>query len=197
MGMGTMGKDALPHRKTCKRWDRSWDAHAITFSCFRRQAFLSRPRACRWFLDALDQARAVRPFDLWGFTIMPEHVHLLILPHEDVTISAILSALKQPVAKRALVCVRRYAPGFLETMADCRPNGRVIHRFWQRGGGYDRNLRSTRDVHEKLRYIHDNPVRRGLRRRAEDWQWSSCRAWQSGVDDLIRIDRDTFPILET
>ena len=187
----------MPHRKTCKRWDHPWDAHAITFSCFHRQAFFSRPRACRWFLDALDHARAARPFDLWGFVIMPEHVHLLILPREGVTISSILSAFKQPVAKRALVWVRRYAPDFLEAMADCRPNGRVIHRFWLRGGGYDRNLRSTSDVHEKLRYIHDNPVRRGLVRRAEDWPWSSFRAWQSGMDDLIRIDRETFPILET
>jgi putative transposase len=148
-------------------------------------------------LEAIDQARACQPFDLWGFVIMPEHVHLLILPHEGVTISAILSAVKQPVGKRALVWVRRYAPGFLGGMANCRPKGRVTHRFWQRGGGYDRNLRSTHDVHEKLRYIHENPVRRGLVQRAEDWEWSSSRAWQSGADEMIRIDRDTFPVLET
>jgi hypothetical protein len=62
-----------------------------------------------------------------------------------------------------------HAPEFLAELVDGPPNGRTAHRFWQRGGGYDRNLRSVRDIHEKIRYVHENPppprarcTRRGL-----------------------------------
>ncbi len=184
-----------PHRKRCKRYDVPYQAHYLTFSCFGRKPFLSRDRPRRWFLESLDAARLVNPFDLWGFVLMPEHVHMLILPHEGSRISAILTSIKQPVTQRCVAWVRQNAPSFLSAMADAGHGGRTFHRLWLRGGGYDRNVWSTKDIHEKLRYIHENPVRRGLVDRAEDWPWSSARAWQEGIDTPIRIDRETFPIL--
>ena len=168
----------------------------MTFSCFNSQPFLSKDRPCRWFLDSLQHVRAKRLFDLWGYVIMPEHVHLLIWPHEGVKISSILQSLKLPVAQRAIRWLKEEAPQFLVRLLDAQPNGAIAYRFWQRGGGYDRNLRSVRDTHEKLRYIHDNPVRRKLVARAEDWPWSSARAWATGVDEPLRIDRESFPVLE-
>ncbi len=184
------------HRKRCRRWDIPWDAHFLTFSCFRRRAFLSKDGPRQWFLEALERARVVRPFDLWGFVIMPEHVHLLILPHEGQRISAILNALKQPVTQRAVAYLRRTDPQGLSHMLELRPAGRRALRFWQPGGGYGRNMRSVREVHEKLRYIHDNPVTRGLVEHPEEWLWSSAWAWGWGIDEPIRIDRQSFPVLE-
>ena len=80
-------------------------------------------------------------------------------------------------------------------MEDRQPNGKVAYRFWQRGGGHDRNLRSDRDVHEKIQYIHENPVRRGLVAQPEGWPWSSCRAHFNTVDSPIPIDRDSIPVV--
>ncbi len=183
-----MGSDP-PHRKRCKRWDIPWNAHCLTFSCFHRGAFLGRDRTRAWFLESLDAARASAGFALWAFVVMPEHVHLLIAPHEGVRISTILSAIKQPVARRAVAFLKECDPSGLAALLDAQPSGRRTHRFWQPGGGYDRNMRSTRDVHEKLRYIHLNPVRRGLVERPEDgpgrrgWTCrcgstgSRCRCW--------------------
>ncbi len=190
-----MGIDP-PHRKRCKRWDIPWDAHCLTFSCFRRRAFLGRDRARTWFLESLDRARASAGFALWAFVLMPEHVHLLVLPHEGARISAILSAVKQPVARRAVAFLKACNPDGLAAMFDAPPNGRRTHRFWQPGGGYDRNMRTARDIHEKLRYIHLNPVRRGLVKHPEDWPWSSARAWATGLDVPIPIDRESMPVLE-
>ena len=127
---------------------------------------------------------------------MPEHVHLLIWPHEGVKISPILKSLKLPVAQRAIRWLEKEAPQFLVHLLDVHPGGVRAHRFWQRGGGYDRNSRSVRDTHEKLNYIHDNPVRRKLVSRSEDWPWSSARAWATGVDEPLKIDRESFPVLE-
>ena len=183
------------HRKRCKRYDTPWQAHYLTFSCFKRQAFLSRERTCRWLIECIEAAKHRHPFDVWAFVAMPEHVHLLILPRETSCISQILRAIKEPMAKRCVAWIKRNAPHFLLVMLDEQPNGKRFFRFWRRGGGYDRNLWTARDIHEKIRYIHDNPVRRGLVSVAEDWTWSSARAWASGIDGPLRINRDTVPML--
>ena len=62
-------------------------------------------------------------------------------------------------------------------------------RYWQRGGGYDRVLWNEEAIRTTVRYIHDNPVRRGLAAVPEDWAWSSARAYRGDPDALVPIDR--------
>ena len=171
--------------KTCRRYNVPGHAHFLTFSCLRRQAFLSGGRACEWFLQALEAARAKHGFGVWAYVLMPEHVHLLIWPRrDDYSISKILTDIKQPVTRAVLKFVRTTAPSFLGRMLDERPNGESSHRFWQRGGGYDRNIWSDHELAEKINYIHENPVRRGLVKVPQDFRWSSAAfyAGQTAVD---------------
>jgi putative transposase len=46
----------------------------------------------------------------------------------------------------------------------------VRHRFWQPGGGYDRNITTTEILRAMIEYLHAKPVRRGLVAKAEDWE---------------------------
>ena len=140
-------------------------------------------------------ARQRHPFDLWAYVIMPEHMHLLVRPDAAISVSDILSAVKQSAAKRVRLWAPEARPQLYEQMADVRPNGRVIRRFWLRGRGYDRNLWSTAEIHEKIRYIHANPVRRGLVGRPQDWPWSSWRAWYGIGGAPMSVDRDSLPPL--
>ena len=149
----------LPHRKRCKRYDIPGDVHALTFSCFHRLPLFSRERTCCWMLKALQLGRKRDMFDLWAYVVMPEHVHLVIFPHKRVRISTILKTVKQSVSQHALRWLDENEPRFLARLEDVQPNGRNAFRFWQRGGGYDRNLRSVADIHEKIEYVHNNPVR--------------------------------------
>ena len=126
---------------------------------------------------------------------MPEHVHLVLLPHSGVRIQSILGTMKLSISRRAIRWLKEYQFPFLEQLGDMQPNGKELYRFWQRGGGYDRNLRSVRDVHEKILYVHNNPVTRGLVKLPEQWKYSSAAAWQSGTDDLISLDRTSVPSL--
>lgn len=143
----------------------------------------------------MKKAASQGKFDLWAYVVMPEHVHLVLLPAPGVRVAEILSTVKQSTAKRALLWTRQNAPDFLPTLRDQQPNGKTHYRFWQRGGGYDRNLRSVRDIHEKIAYVHDNPVRRGLVARSADWHWSSAKAWCDGSADPLPICRQTVPPL--
>ena len=146
-------------------------------------------------LDAIDLARKRSPFDLWAYVIMPEHVHLVLYPHHDARISDLLSTMKQSVSKKALNWLKTNASEFLPTIEDAQPSGKRSYRFWQRGGGYDRNLRSVRDIHEKIRYVNRNPVTRGLVDDPTKWKWSSAAAWELGHDEPLRIDRSSLPAL--
>jgi hypothetical protein len=50
-------------------------------------------------------------------------------------------------------------------------------RFWQRGGGFDRNVRDESELMREVCSIHRNPVERGLVENPDDWAWSSVRWW--------------------
>jgi putative transposase len=126
-------------------------------------------------VEAIDLARTKYGYELWAYVIMPEHAHVIVFPTvAPYDVSDFLKTVKQSVSMRALAFVKASAPSFLDQMRDERPNGEVSHRFWQRGGGYDRNLWDARGVWEKIEYLHNNPVKRELCARAEDWVWSSA-----------------------
>ena len=177
---GDMRTTATEHRKRRKVYNTPYDAHFLTFSCYRRQPFLSGDLAPRWFLECLDLSRHETAFDLWAFVIMPEHVHLVIAPGEHYDISKILSRIKRTLTFRIVRHVKAVRPAFLEHMAHRQTGGKITHRFWQRGGGYDRNLWTPEHIHKMIRYVHENPVRRGLVQRPQDWPWTSYRAWTGG-----------------
>ena len=180
------------YRKLCKRYDCEGNAHYLTFSCYKNRPFLANDRTRQWQLTSIRRAQEKHLFDLWAWVIMPEHVHMLVLPHTSV--SAILTAVKAPVAKSASLWVRANAVDFLPRMLNIQPNGKRVIRFWQRGGGYDRNITSAKELLEKIRYIHLNPVRRDLVGLPEDWQWSSSKAWQDNVDEPLKIDKESFQV---
>jgi putative transposase len=184
----------MPHRKTCQRFNDPGHAHFLTFSCFRRQPFLANDRAGGWLVDAVDRAREKHRFHVWAYVVMPEHVHLLVWPTEAAyDISAILNSIKQSVAKRALAFVPRTAPAFLTRMEDRQPSGETHYRFWQRGGGYDRNIVEETTLYRLIEYLHANPVRRGLCARPEDWHWSSAADFVGVRVGPLRLDRDSLP----
>src|SRR5512133_2059458 len=101
----------------------------LTLRCFRAQEFLRAEHACKWFTVYLAAARQKHGFDLWAYAIMPDHAHLLVRPLAQTPISRVISAVKQPVARRAIGGIRRFNPQFLSSMADTK-DGRVVYRLW-------------------------------------------------------------------
>jgi putative transposase len=150
--------------KQCRRYNKPGDAHAMTFSCFHGLKLLNYDRTRRWFLDAIELARHKHTFDLWAYVVMPEHAHLLVWPRGQVySISDVLSTIKQSVSKRAIAYLRKNAPQTLVKLRDEAPGGRVIYRFWQRGGGHDRNIYSRRDALRNRLHTRQSRSARPLR----------------------------------
>ena len=176
------------------RYNIQGNAHGLSFSCYRNPKFLNYDRTRVYFVKAVAKAKAIHEFDVWAYVIMQEHVHLVIFPkNERYSISDILKSIKLAVSKRAINYLLENKSGILKFMETGVEKPR--YRFWQDGGGYDRNIRDTVEPGNLIEYIHNNPVRRGLVERPDEWIWSSAREWLTGEPGPIRIDKDFFPII--
>jgi len=129
-------------------------------------------------------ARRKLAYQLWAYVV----IHVLVYPEdarEDM--SAFLQTLKEPVARKAIRYLKDQKSEWLGRVTVLEGR-RVRHRFWQPGGGYDRNITGIDALRAMIDYIHANPVRRGLVARAEDWEWSSAR-WYAGLRPVkLEID---------
>ncbi len=150
-----------------KRFHESRQLHFLTFSCYRRQVKLSTPARRRVFEQALERVRRDYGLYVSGYVVMPEHVHLLVSQPERSLLSHAIQSLKQGVSRR--LALRSREP------------------FWQ-ARYYDFNVWSERKRVEKLRYMHRNPVKRGLVAKPEDWEWSSFRHYATGVEGVVEIE---------
>src|SRR6266545_4457879 len=161
------------------RFQHSGQSHFVTFCCYyRRRLFTtpdksssqgetSHPKIAKSAIFRMGHPRRFR-LQVYGYVVMPEHVHLLLSEPQQDTLADALKSLKQGVSRRLI--------------------GDAEH-FWQKRH-YDFNIRNYPQFVEKLRYIHRNPVTRGLCERPEDWEWSSFRHYATGCEGRVEIESE-------
>jgi len=182
-------RDSQPHRKKVKHYHEPGDLHEFTFSCHRREKLLANDRWRQYLARAIDAASAEDGFQLIAFVFMPEHVHLLVYPTEQMDdanecISRFLAAVKRPVSVKVKADLRASGSDLLTRLTVQERPGKNVFRFWQEGPGYDRNLQTEKSVSAAIDYIHQNPERRKLVRRLQDWRWSSFRWYASQGQEI-------------
>jgi putative transposase len=161
-----------------KHYNTAGHAHELTFSCYKRFSYFKDEIACRMFLESIQKAKNKFNFKLWAYVIMPNHVHLLIWPCEnDYDIGKMLQAINGTMSRRYSRLLSRINPTYRATFLEKKDN-RETFRFWQRGGGFDRNLFRSDAVHASIKYIENNPVRAKIVSQANEYRWSS--AWVPG-----------------
>lgn len=152
-----------------RRHESEGEIRFLTFACHRHEPLIEADWARDICVDQLALAKDRLGFRLYAYVFMPDHAHLLIDPDISVAgVRRILSAFKTRTATKIL--------------ARMRAEGQAPDRLWGTGGGYDRNISSDHEFHEKLDYIESNPVRRGLVERIEDYPWSSAGSKLLGRD---------------
>jgi putative transposase len=169
-----------------KRFQESGQTHFLTFSCYQRRPFLNAIESRLIFESALERVRLRFCLCVYGYVVMPEHIHLLISEPDGAdgapfkppfglsggetprTLADAIKSLKQGISRRLI--------------------GEAEH-FWQKRY-YDFNVRDYRQFMEKLRYIHRNPVKRGLCERPEEWEWSSFLHYATGIEGRVEIESE-------
>src|SRR5476651_1989532 len=115
--------DPPRYHKKLRRYDEPGHAHFLTFSCYHRLPLLSKDRSRVWFTNAPAAARIKHSFELWAWVIMPEHVHLLVLPKHGCGVASILNGIKTSSGRKAINYLRNESPQFLSRLATRGPNG--------------------------------------------------------------------------
>jgi len=131
------------------------EASDLTFFVTARleiaQPVLGDAVAGQLVLDTIDFYRQRSEIECYGFVVMPDHVHLIIKVLAPVTLPRWMDKFKSYVA-------RQLGKG----------------PIWQRGY-WSEVVPSVPFLEQKLRYIHENPVRAGLVKEAADYLFSSAR----------------------
>ena len=116
--------------------------------------WLRQPEIARLIVTALQHFADTR-YRLHAWVVMPNHVHVLITPIGNNSLSGIVHSWKSYTAKQANTLLQR--------------NG----EFWQ-ADYFDRFIRNAEHGEKTIFYIHENPVKAGLCAAAGDWVWSSA-----------------------
>ncbi len=157
--------------------------HFITFSCYHRRPLLGTPQRRQRFLNLLEEVRRSYKFVVVGYVAMPEHVHLLLSEPERANPSVVIQVLKQRFARQVLRARRERQDGSQRTLWETDGEEHV----WQRRF-YDFVVWNEHKRVEKLRYMHNNPVKRGLVLEPEQWPWSSFRFYSYGDPGPVLVN---------
>ena len=135
-----------------------------TFSTWQRRSLFAVDSYARLFLKVLYAYEREGIYRLHAFVLMPEHVHLLTTPRPNVTL------------ERAIQMIRgRYSRAF----------GLAFRKgeVWQRGFT-DHRIRDAEDFAKHVRYIHQNPVQRGLVQQATIYRYIVMVRRSPGFDSI-------------
>lgn len=138
-------------------------AHHVTQRGNRRQETFFCDDDYATYLNIVGESCAKTGTEIWGYCLMPNHVHLIMVPsHEDGLRAALSEAHRQYTRH---INFREGWRGYL----------------WQ--GRFHSFAMDEQYLMACARYVELNPVRAGMVEKPEDWQWSSARAHLSGEDD--------------
>ena len=125
------------------------------------------------YCDLLGEAAQKAGAEIWCYCLMPNHVHIIIVPSDEDGLRATFADAH-----------RRYT-GYVNARM------RVTGHLWQ--GRFGSVVMDDAHLAHAVRYVSLNPVRAGLAAQARDWKWSSVAAHMSGKDDgLVQV----APVLE-
>jgi putative transposase len=111
-----------------------------------------------------------------------EHIHLLLSEPQERSLSIVMQAVKLGFARRVLGQMRRRRRPAQAALFET-----IVTHIWQKRF-YDFNVWSRHKLFEKLRYMHDNPVKRGLVESPALWRWSSYRFYTFRETGPVRVD---------
>jgi putative transposase len=137
--------------------------HHVTQRGNRRAPVFFEEGDYRLYKDLLSEAAHRAEAEIWCYCLMPNHVHLIIVPTDEDGL------------RRTFADAHRRYTGYINARM------RTTGHLWQ--GRFGSVVMDETHLTHALRYVSLNPVRAGLVSRAEDWGWSSVGAHFSGKDD--------------
>jgi REP element-mobilizing transposase RayT len=162
----------------------------ITTVIYDRLPISTRPSFITPLYDSLNFYRHKLQFKLLSYVFMPDHIHIIIWPFGEATVSDIMRDCKKFTSTRIIrqAEVEEIDEWTMAFRQAGRETKRSKHKGWQ-DSFWDVNIYSERFLRQKLNYVHCNPVRAGLVHKPEDYAYTSYRNYVCEEEWLIEIDR--------
>ena len=146
-------------------------------------------------IESLDYCRKNKGMEIYGYCIMPSHIHL-IFRSAEADPSGLIRDFKGFTSRKMLKTIeentqesrKEWLLWMFEKAA--KKNSNVKNRqFWQQNNK-PIELWSLKVFEQKLNYIHNNPVVSGFVTNPIDWKYSSARNYASNDDTILEIDKN-------
>ena len=139
--------------------------HHVTQRGARKQATFFRESDYRTYIDLMVEAKEKADVEIWAYCLMPNHVHLVVVPHS-----------KSGLANLFRNAHRTY------TLRINKREGWQGHLWQERFHSF---VMDDSHLLAAVRYVEMNPVRAGICGHPDGWRWSSYHAHIAGVDDAL------------
>jgi REP element-mobilizing transposase RayT len=143
--------------------------------------------SCDVIVESLLYCREQKGLKIHGWVILDNHFHAVVSgPDIATTISRLKSYTARKIVERAAEDGRDWLLNQFEHFRR-RNRSSTEHQVWQEGF-HPKAIVSDEIMQQKLTYIHNNPVERGLVSAPEHWRYSSAHEWLPGAQPLFRCD---------
>jgi REP element-mobilizing transposase RayT len=160
--------------------------HFVTATIVEWLPVFTTAAACDILVRALAHAREHKQLRIHGWVILDNHFHAVLAAPD---LSGVLRDLKSFTAREIL---RQLAAEGREWLLNQLRYYRLAHKpnefqVWQEGS-HPQAIMTDETMQQKLTYLHNNPVKRGLVSAPEHWRYSSAQEWLPGVSPVLRCD---------
>jgi REP element-mobilizing transposase RayT len=173
------------------------ELHYVTFQIVQWIDIFTRQTHRDIAIDSLRFCRQHKGLEIYAFVIMSNHIHLLILS-EHAKLSDTIREFKSFTAKKILEAIENEAESRREWMLNLFEFSAKQHKrnekyqIWTHEN-HAEIIYSNKFIDQKVNYIHENPVRAGIVAKAEDYLYSSARAY-AGLQSILDISQALLPV---
>ena len=142
-------------------------------------------------IDTLIFTQKNKQFKILDYVIMPEHFHLICVCDKLVTA---VQSIKSYTAKRIIEFYEKENNNsILKQFMQCKKGYKTTSKYqvWQEGF-MPKVIASEKMFYQKIEYINNNPVKRGLVEKVEDYEFSSGFDYYTIKNGRIRLDFTQF-----
>lgn len=171
------------------------DAHVyfVTYSIVDWLPMFISESACRIVIDSLNFCHQKKGLRINAFVIMPTHMHAIVFDgdFDSERLKRSLTDFRK-FTGRSLSdhCLNHMPKCFHETLRASSTADRE-RRFWQ-PSRHPEGIQTEKFWRQKLDYLHENPVRKGLVMRAPYWRFSSAAYYVSAGGESCDVEMSTF-----
>jgi REP element-mobilizing transposase RayT len=169
------------------RVDGPYLTHFVTATVVAWLPVFTKESRCDIIVDSLAYCRTHKGLQIYAWVILDNHLHAILAAPD---LSRVLADVKRHTARRLLEVLEAEGCEWLLNQLHyhrCEHKTETAYQVWQEGS-HPQVCRSDAVMEQKIEYVQNNPVKRGLVAAPEHWRYSSAHEYCPGVKPVLKCD---------